>query len=196
MGRLRDAQTAITKLDDLIRRIEEHTHSEHTCSLWSRGFSITKKYVVFPGRNSVEKFYVHLWGHRMRVWYTGNYFSVTAAKDPDAPEQNGVFARMLFYVVAQAIRHESQLDFEGCLYEAVGKLEDSGAPRHPLFFEDATYVLEDSLPKPGDLLESILDLPPTPLSLLESLGLERHQCPVMFLRHHMQKICDNRFFKN
>ncbi len=179
MGRLRTARSAITTIDDILRRLNEHVHSEQTCELWARGFQITKSLVTFAHQPSVAKYKVSVWGRELRVWYTGSFFSVTAAQNPDAPENNGVFDRMLYYVVGQAILDEDQLDFEGCMYEAVGKLDDS-PPRHPLFFDDANYVLEESLPKLGTLLDTLLDLSPMPHGLLRSLALE--ECPVLFLR--------------
>ena len=180
MGRLRSARSAVTAIDDILRRLNEHVHSDQTCALWSRGFEITKKYVVFDGRPPVEKFYVTLWGRELRVWYTGSFFSVTAAKNPDDPTNNGVFDRMLYYVVGQAILDEDQIDFEGCMYEAVGKLDDS-PHRHPLFFDDANYVLDDGLPKLGAVLDGVLDMPPTPHGLLRALGID--ECPVLFMRN-------------
>jgi hypothetical protein len=179
MGRLRTARSAITTIDDILRRLNEHVHSEQTCALWARGFQITKSLITFAHQPSVAKYKVSLWGRELRVWYTGSFFSVTAAEKPDAPENNGVFDRMLYYVVGQAILNEDQLDFEGCMYEAVGKLDDS-SPRHPLFFDDANYVLEEGFPKLGYLLDTLIDMSPMPPGLLRSLEID--ECPVLFLR--------------
>ncbi len=197
--RLQSTRTAITKLDDVLRRLDMHMANTEMWALWARGHELTRSFLRFPGRPQVEHWDVCVWGHYVRVWYTGSHFSVTASVPDgerpdlvDTPEFNGVFARMLFYFVGQKILDEAEIDFEGCLFEALEKLEEP--LRHPLFFDDAAWILDNDLPRLGDVLNDVLDMSPAPLPLLENLGLQRHQCPVMFLRHHMLSVCESMFF--